>query len=89
MVDIQALYGFVLGIVLIGMVIGVGIFVLAKFMAVSGLPAEAVTALNNTLLAIADIPNTWLGILVTIVILGIILYVLIRSLGGIIQGARR
>jgi hypothetical protein len=77
--DVKDLYTFVLSLVLIGMILGVGILVLDKFMGTSGLGATSVTAINKTIIAISDIPNTWLGLIVTIVVLAIILTLVIRS----------
>jgi len=80
--EIRDLYGFVLMLVLVGMLIGVGILTLDKFAATSGITAAAATALNNARDALAEIPSTWLVLLVTIVILGIIMGVVIKSFGG-------
>lgn len=82
MVDMGGLYQFVLGLVLIGCVLGVGIIVLDKFMGTTGISQVAIDAINKTIQAIADIPNLWLGLLVTIVILGIVIMVLVRVMGG-------
>ncbi len=80
--EIRDLYGFVLMLVLVGMLIGVGILTLDKFAATSGITTAAATALNNARDALAEIPSTWLVLLVTIVILGIIMGVVIKSFGG-------
>jgi hypothetical protein len=80
--EIRDLYGFVLMLVLVGMLIGVGILTLDKFAATSGITAAAALALNNARDALAEIPSTWLVLLVTIVILGIIMGVVIKSFGG-------
>jgi hypothetical protein len=80
--EIRDLYGFVLLLVLVGMLIGVGILTLDKFSATSGITASAQTALNNSRDALAEIPSTWLVLLVTIVVLGIIMGIVIKSFGG-------
>jgi len=82
MTDIGGLYQFVLALVLVGVVVAVGLIVLDKLAGTSGISSTAITALNATMKAIADIPNLWLGLLVTIVILGIILAVIINTLGN-------
>lgn len=80
--EIRDLYSFVLMLVLVGMLTGVGILTLDKFAGTSGITAEASEALNSARDAVAEIPGTWLVLLVTIVILGIIMGVVIRSFGG-------
>jgi hypothetical protein len=80
--EIRDLYSFVLMLVLVGMLVGVGILTLDKFAGTSGITAESSTALNDSRDALAEIPSTWLVLLVTIVILGIIMGVVIRSFGG-------
>jgi len=77
--DVSALYTFVLTLVLVGMVLGVGLLVLGKFANTAGIGADASTALNNTVDAVAEIPSTWLGLIVTITVLAIILTLVIRS----------
>lgn len=82
--EIGGLYQFVLLLVLIGMILGVGVLVLDKFAATSGLTDNAAGAINDTVAAITPIASTWLGLIVTIVILAIILTLVIRSfsMGG-------
>lgn len=80
--DISALYSFVLLLVLTGLVVGVGIVVLDKFMNTTGLSTTAVNAINKTILAIYDIPNSWLGLIVTIVVLVIVVVLVVKGFGG-------
>jgi len=77
--EVGQLYGFVLTLVLIGMIMGVGILVLDKFQQTSGLSNNSREAINATGNAIKDIATTWLGLIVTIVVLAIILTIVIRS----------
>jgi len=98
--DVSNLYTFVLTLVLVGMVLGVGIMVLGKFQTViiveaanCGLNAsggtggtigysacgEVYDGVGSTVSAIAEIPSTWLGLIVTITVLAIILTLVIRS----------
>lgn len=82
--ELNSLYGFVLMLVLIGMILGVGILILDRFSATSGLTSTASLAINNTRDAITPIASTWLPLIVTIVILAIILVIVVRSfsMGG-------
>jgi len=77
--DFAQLYQFVLMVVLIGMVLGVGLIVLGNFSVSTGVGATASTAINNTITALATIPSTWLPLIVTISALAIILTLVIRS----------
>ena len=100
--EISGLYQFVLALVLIGLVVGVGIVALAGFknslvtnVANCGLNASggtsgvlytgcgyAYNATGSTVTALATIPSTWLGLIVTIVVVSIILTLVIRSFSG-------
>ena len=73
------LYQFVLVLVLVGMILGVGILVLDKFASSAGVTATASTSLNNTRDAIADISTSWLPLIVIVGVLAIILTLVIRS----------
>jgi hypothetical protein len=77
--EIGGLYQFVLLLVLVGMLIGVGVLTLDKFASSSGVTSAASTALNSTRDEISNISTVWLGIIVTIVVMAIILTVVIRS----------
>jgi len=77
--EVGDLYQFVLLLVLVGMIIGVGILTLDKFAAATGVTSAAATALNQTRDAIGDIPETWLGLIVVVGVLAIILTLVIRS----------
>lgn len=80
--ELNQLYQFVLLIVLVGMILGVGILTLDKFSTSSGVTGTASTAINNTRAELAKIPSDWLGLIVTVVILAIILFLVIRSFGA-------
>jgi len=77
--EIGDLYQFVLLLVLIGMILGVGVLVLDKFATSSGVSVSAATAINNTRDAIIPIGSTWLPLIVTVAVLAIILTLVIRS----------
>ncbi len=81
--EIAGLYQFVLLLVLVGMVLGVGVLVLDKFAQTSGVTATAATAINNTRDAITPIATTWLPLIVTVAALAIIMTLVVRSFAGI------
>lgn len=62
--EIGDLYQFVLALVLVGMVLGVGILVLDKFAATTGLTQASKNALSNTSASLATIATSWLSIIV-------------------------
>jgi len=80
--DVGDLYQFVLVIVLIGMILGVGILVIDKFSGASGLTGTASSAINDTRDALAPIGSTWIPLIVTVAVLAIILGLVIKSFGG-------
>jgi len=86
--DVNDLYQFVLVLVLVGIVLGVGLTVLSKFANTSTLQSDIVAqeAVNDTIDAIAEIPSNWLGVVVIVVVAAIILGLVLRSFGG--PGAR-
>lgn len=71
--EIGGLYQFVLILVLVGMLVGVGTLALDKFSQTSGITTSAETAINASRSAVADVSNTWLGLIVTIGVLAIII----------------
>ena len=77
--EIGQLYQFVLMLVMIGMILGVGVLVLDNFRSTSGITATANTSINDTIKALTPIASTWLPLIVTVSILAIILTVVIRS----------
>ena len=77
--ELGDLYQFVLMLVLVGMIIGVGVLVLDEFGSSAGISATASTSINAARDAISPIATTWLTLIVTIVILAIILTIVIRS----------
>jgi len=80
--EVRDLYNFVLLIVLIGMILGVGLIVLSNFSTSTGVGSTASTAINNTISAMTPIASTWLSLIVTIAVLAIILGLVIKSFGG-------
>lgn len=77
--DISGLYDFVLLIVLIGLILGVGILVLDKFSQSPAIGNASQTALNYTIEGLAQIPKTWLGLIILIAVVSIILTMVISA----------
>ena len=80
--EIGNLYTIILTLVLVGMILGVGLLVLDKFQSTTGLSTNAVTALNNTQNAIAEIPNNWLIVVVVVAVGAIVIGLLVKSFAG-------
>lgn len=85
--EVGQLYNFVLLIVLVGMLLGVGILALDKFSASTGVTAAAQTSLNNTRTALGTISSTWLSLIITIAVLAIIIGLVVA--GFAMAGRRR
>lgn len=79
--ELYELYQFVLLIVVVGMLIGVGILALDTFSTSSGVTTSAQTGINAARAAISTIATSWLSLIVTIVVLSIIIVVVVRSFG--------
>ena len=62
--DISGLYNFVLLIVLVGILGGVGVLVLDKFSASSGVTDAAGLSINGTRDAVGEIGTTWMSLIV-------------------------
>jgi hypothetical protein len=77
--ELKDLYGFVLLLVVIGLLLGVSALILDKFYASSGLTANAQYAIGNTTEALRPIPNTWLPVITVIAAASIVLTLVIRS----------
>ena len=80
--ELGQLYQFVLVIILIGMLLGVGIIVLDRFQQTSGISDTAITTIGNTVSAITPIASTWLPLIVTVAVLAVVLILVIRSFSG-------
>ena len=80
--NVGNLYQFVLVIVLVGMLVGVGVLALSTFGGTSGIGAAASTAINASGTAVGGVANTWLGLIVTIGVLAIIITLVISGFGG-------
>ena len=80
--DVGNLYQFVLVIVLVGMLVGVGVLALDSFSQSAGIGVAAQTAINNSRTAVGGVSTTWLGLIVTIGVLAIIISLVIGGFGG-------
>ena len=79
--EIGQMYQYVLLLVLVGIVIGVGVMVLDKLGGSSSVTVAASTAINSTRDQIAGIASNWLGIITIVVIAAIILGLVMSSFG--------
>jgi len=80
--DVGDLYQFVLLLVLVGMILGVGILVLDKFGETNDISNATSTAINDTRDALTPIATTWLPLIVTVAVLAIVLGLVIKSFAG-------
>lgn len=80
--EISQLYSFVLLIVLVGMILGVGVLVLDKFQEANTTSAAANTSLAGAVSALSPIATTWIPLIITVAVLAIILVLVIRSFRG-------
>lgn len=77
--EIGDLYQFVLILVLVGMLVGVGVLALDKFGQTSGITTAAQTAINASRDATAEVSTVWLSLIVTIGSLAIIIGLVIAG----------
>jgi hypothetical protein len=87
--EIGQLYQFVLVLVLVGIVLGVGILIVDKLASASGVTASAALSLNDTRDALGTISSDWLGIIVIVAMCAILLVLVIRSFATGMGGGRR
>ena len=71
--NIGDLYQFVLVLVLVGMLVGVGVLALDKFGQTSGITPDAQAAINASRDAVGEVSITWMDLIVTIGVLAIII----------------
>lgn len=77
--EIAQLYQFVLMLVLVGIVLGVGILIVDKLSTATGVTAAAQESLNDTRTALGSISSDWLGIIVIVAMCAILLVLVVRS----------
>jgi hypothetical protein len=81
--ELKSLYAFVLLIVMVGAIIGVGGITLANFAAqINGTSNTAANSINATNTALGTIGGTWLPLIIVIAVLAIILTLVIQGFGG-------
>lgn len=80
--QISELYGFVLLLVMTGFLVGVGVLALDKFTLTPAVTATANTSIQAARDEIGNVATTWFGLIVTIGVLAIILFMIIRSFRG-------
>lgn len=77
--DIGNLYQFVLVLVLVGMLVGVGVLALDKFGQTAGITDKAQEAINASRDAVGEVSITWMDLIVTIGVLAIIIGLVISG----------
>lgn len=75
------IYNLVLVVGLTGVLTGVVLTVLGNLSGATGITGDASTGINATITAINAIPQTWLGLIITISVLAVILGLVLRSFG--------
>jgi len=75
------MYPAVLTIVLIGVVLGVGLYILANFSSQLSSSSDAQTAVNTTISGLGDFAD-WIAIIVVVIAAAIVLGVVLSSFGG-------
>lgn len=80
--EVGDIYSLIFALVIIGVLLGVGFMILGSFQSTTGLPANSVTAINQTQNALLQIPNTWLSIIVLVAVAAIVITLLVRSFAG-------
>lgn len=80
------LYQFVLVLVLVGMLVGVGVLALDKFGSTTGITSKAQEAINASRDAVGEVSITWMSLIVTIGVLAIIIGLVV---GGFYLANRR
>jgi hypothetical protein len=88
MEGINGLYSLVLVIALIGIIAAVALVVLGNLATSTGVTPDAQAAINSTIDAIATIPSTWMGLIVTIAVLVVIVVLLIKGFSSFGGGTR-
>ena len=74
------IYPFVLALVLVGVVLGIGIYVLSQVGTQLSSDATAFNAVNETMTALSGIP-TWLTIIVVVAMAAIVLALIMGAFG--------
>lgn len=80
--NVQDLYPFVILLVLLAMVVGIGLITIHEFSTAPGLNESTAAAINKTTESLESIPNTWLPLIVVITVLAIIMSIVMKGFGG-------
>lgn len=80
--NIGALYPTILALVLIGMLLGAGLLVLDKFSQATTAGSYARNGTEKALSALYDIPNTWLSVIIVVIVAGLVIGILVGAFGG-------
>lgn len=77
--ELNQLYNFVLLIGMVGIILGVTLVILGQLSRSSGITASASSAVNSTITSLTPISSTWLPLIVTVAVLGIVLGIVLSS----------
>lgn len=80
--QLSDMYGVVLTFVLVGVILAVGLTVLASLRDTSAVTGTAETAVNSTITAIAELPNNWLLIIAVVIAAAIVIGLIVNSFAG-------
>ena len=80
--QIGNLYPTILALVLIGMLLGAGLLVLDKFQGAMTAGSKAQNGTLKAIDALYDIPNTWLAVIVVVIVAGLVIAILVGAFGG-------
>jgi len=80
--NIGALYPTILALVLIGMIVGAGLLVLDKFSGAMTAGSYAQNGTNKAITALYEIPNTWLAVIIVVIVAGLVISILVGAFGG-------
>ena len=80
--QLNDLYGVVLTFVLIGVILAVGLTVLASLRDTTAVTGDAESAVNKTIVAVPELPNNWLLIIAVIVAAAIVIGLIVNSFAG-------
>ena len=80
--QLNDMYGVVLTFVLVGVILAVGLTVLASLRDTSAVSGDAETAVNKTITAVSELPNNWLLIIAVVIAAAIVIGLIVNSFAG-------
>jgi hypothetical protein len=80
--EVGRLVPIIMTLVLVGILLGLSFIVLGKFLGTMTPASTEYNATEKVITALYDIPNTWLTLIVTIVIISIVLMIVLGIFGG-------